>query len=599
MYDPLATSHNSPFASSSSAVPTPTWPAVPHSPELEPSFGKRPSAPPTPIKAAYDPNPREPQIYGQQEPGLISPSANTLSNGNNLERSQPYVRIRLTALDRNRKDILIRFDAQTNLPNFQGATYRNVSRSYAEFQRFAEQIVYSNPQTIIPALPLAQTSAPTDEEDDRLVKIMLQRWLTRICEDSVVIHDEELRSFVESDFGYQPTIRQKRKTSSGFSLLRRGVPDEDEELMAARYELTRLETQFFDAAKAIDKVSHARKAIAASQAELGNKLVSAANTEGHPQLANALRKLGRAYHSIADSQQAYSIGESVILGDSLGYQGMNSKSAKDTLLQRSLALEEAQTAAKSTINKRRQIERLKASSNIRPEKVDEALEELEEAQQIENILARRVDGISQNLHRAMITHSKYTHDDITACLIEHARSSLIHERTVKRELEAIRADVRQIGEAYRAPVSPQAQSATPVHERAANVPLPYSPVPSTPASAMASPVATNGHRDPLGDVRSPIPLAGPPLVGPVPAAAAAAPRPGIPGPLNGSMIIPPRSASAAPGVPPRSMTSTPVIPYGARAVGPDSAQTLGRSFNQSPRYKIDQREAARKLANFL
>jgi hypothetical protein len=47
-------------------------------------------------------------------------------------------------------------------------------------------------------------------------------------------------------------------------------------------------------------------------------------------------------------------------------------------LQRSQALEEAQNAAKTTINKRRQIERLKASSNIRPEKVDEALEELEE-----------------------------------------------------------------------------------------------------------------------------------------------------------------------------------------------------------------------------
>lgn len=53
---------------------------------------------------------------------------------------------------------------------------------------------------------------------------------------------------------------------------------------------------------------------------------------------------------------------------------------QETLLQRAQVLEEAQTAAKTTINKRRQIERLKASGNIRPEKVDEALEELEEVQ---------------------------------------------------------------------------------------------------------------------------------------------------------------------------------------------------------------------------
>lgn len=75
--------------------------------------------------------------------------------------------------------------------------------------------------------------------------------------------------------------------------------------MAARYELTRLETQFFEAAKAIDKLSHARKALAASEAELGNKLLSVASTEGHPQLANALRKFGRVWHSVADSEQVY------------------------------------------------------------------------------------------------------------------------------------------------------------------------------------------------------------------------------------------------------------------------------------------------------
>jgi hypothetical protein len=88
---------------------------------------------------------------------------------------------------------------------------------------------------------------------------MLQRWLTRISEDPILLHDEEVRSFVESDFGYQPTPNVRRKASSGFSLIKRGVPDEDEELQRARFELTKLEGQFFDAARAIDKLSRARK----------------------------------------------------------------------------------------------------------------------------------------------------------------------------------------------------------------------------------------------------------------------------------------------------------------------------------------------------
>ncbi|EEB96001.1 hypothetical protein MPER_04938, partial [Moniliophthora perniciosa FA553] len=217
---------------------------------------------------------KEPQIYGQPEAGLISPRDTVASNGTKFEKPEPYLRVKVTGLDRNRRDILVKLDAQTNLSNFTGTTYRNVSRSYVEFQQFYESIVHSNPQTIVPALPLAQTSAPTDEEDDRLVKIMLQRWLTRVCEDPILLHDEDLRSFIESDFGYQPTPRPRRKTSSGFSLIRRGVPDEDEELQRARFELTKLEGLFFDTAKAVDKLAISRKTLAAAHSEMGDKLVN-------------------------------------------------------------------------------------------------------------------------------------------------------------------------------------------------------------------------------------------------------------------------------------------------------------------------------------
>jgi hypothetical protein len=111
---------------------------------------------------------------------------------------------------------------------------------------------------------------------------------------------------------------------------------------------------------------------------MGNKLVNVATTEAHPPLANAMRKIGRTWHSIADIDSAQAISECVILGDSLGYQGLNARSAKETLQMRTAVLEEYQAAVKTTISKRRNIERLKASSNIRADKVDEALEEMEE-----------------------------------------------------------------------------------------------------------------------------------------------------------------------------------------------------------------------------
>ena len=65
----------------------------------------------------------------------------------------------------------------------------------------AEALAVTNPQSIIPALPLAQTSAATDEEDDRLVKLAFQKWLARIASDEALAREEELRRFIESEFG--------------------------------------------------------------------------------------------------------------------------------------------------------------------------------------------------------------------------------------------------------------------------------------------------------------------------------------------------------------------------------------------------------------
>ena len=122
-------------------------------------------------------------------------------------------------------------------------------------------------------------------------------------------------------------------------------------------------------------------------------------------------------------------------------------------------IEEYQEAVKATISKRRNIERLKASSNIRPERVDDALEELEEANKVENHLHQRVEGISQNLHRALHRHSRIAHEDIAAALIEHARTNILYERQLLRELESLLPDVRS--SANPAPLQPVGTSSIP------------------------------------------------------------------------------------------------------------------------------------------
>lgn len=64
-----------------------------------------------------------------------------------------------------------------------------------------------------------------------------------------------------------------------------------------------------------------------------------------------------------------------------------------------------------------------------------------QANKYEQILVRRADGISQNLHRALQTHRSLVTDDITTALIEYTRSSIMYERQLLRELESLRPDV--------------------------------------------------------------------------------------------------------------------------------------------------------------
>jgi hypothetical protein len=133
-------------------------------------------------------------------------------------------------------------------------------------------------------------------------------------------------------------------------------------------------------------------------------------------------------------------------------------------------LEEYQDAVKNTIAKRRNIERMKASSNIRPERVDDALEELEEANKVEQHLHRRVEGISQNLHRALVRHSRMAHEDLTAALIEHARTNLMYEKQLLRELESLRPDIKAAADPAPPPTSlPAAAAIAPLASRSATM----------------------------------------------------------------------------------------------------------------------------------
>lgn len=125
---------------------------------------------------------------------------------------------------------------------------------------------------------------------------------------------------------------------------------------------------------------------------------------------------------------------------------------------------------------------------------------LHQAERYEQILARRAEGISQNLHRSLARHKRLVTEDVTAALIEHVRSSIMYERQHLRELEALRPDVQNADKKHtptKSAVPPRPSYIPPLEEFAtkASIPPPLNSAP--PLGNGRTPSSTASHPGPL------------------------------------------------------------------------------------------------------
>ena len=127
---------------------------------------------------------------------------------------------------------------KTNLPKFRTTQVRDIKRSHSEFSKLADHLISSNPEAFVPAVPppLTSAGAGTDEDEAR-TKASMQRWLNYVCGNDVLMRDDEMIFFVESDAGYSPLMRMKQPATG----VRRKVikqfappPDDTPELHDAR-----------------------------------------------------------------------------------------------------------------------------------------------------------------------------------------------------------------------------------------------------------------------------------------------------------------------------------------------------------------------------
>ena len=275
----------------------------------------------------------------------------------------------------------------------------------------------------------------------------MQRWLNTVCSNDVLIRDEEVVFFVESDFGYSPAVRRKQPATG----VRRKMikqfappPDDTPELESARPVVKAFYLGTMETGQKVDRVVKARRGLGLAEAALGTALAQLALNENHPGMSNAFRKLGRTIQSVGDFHAAQATAEATTLADPLNYHSSDAFIVKETLTNRQILMRELESARKDTRSRLQTTEVLKSKGSIRRDKVDEALQALDEARNTEQHLDAKVHRVTSNLVQERRRWFARTTRDLRAAIRDHCLRQIEAERRTLATLETVRPDIRAI-----------------------------------------------------------------------------------------------------------------------------------------------------------
>lgn len=166
--------------------------------------------------------------------------------------------------------------------------------------------------------------------------------------------------------------------------------------------------------------------------------------EPHPGLANAYKKLGRVIQTVGDYHAAQATAEAATIGDPFQYHSQDAFIVKETLTNRQILIREFLQAQEVTRSKLNAADRLKASSSVRREKVDEAIAALDEARTNETHLFNKTSRVTQTLVQERRRWFDRTASDLRMEIRELVLREIEAERRTLALLESVRADVRSI-----------------------------------------------------------------------------------------------------------------------------------------------------------
>ena len=196
--------------------------------------------------------------------------------------------------------------------------------------------------------------------------------------------------------------------------------------------------------EAPNKAHHSLTGLGNAESDLSVKLHALNETELHPGLKAGYRKLSRTIQTVGDLHSVQGTTEATVLGEPLHYHSADSYIVKETLTNRHLLLRDLAQAQHTTSSKLNAADRLKSSTSVRRDKVDEALAALDDARHHEAYLHTKTTRVTSNLLHESRAWTERTASELRSAVRELAAREIESERRTLAVLEAARPEVRAI-----------------------------------------------------------------------------------------------------------------------------------------------------------
>lgn len=363
------------------------------------------------------------------------------------------IKLTLVAIEKNKPaNPILRFNAEVSgLPKFRQSTYKDIRRTYMEVLKFNQYLTVSNVEVFVPVLPIPQTSYPTGGEDElKQLHYVWQEWFDRITKNPILITDEEMVIFIESDFCYS-VINSKCRSAVASGFMRKTLkqlalpfdPFDDLALFRPMVKSAYLVCQKLH--KVLEQSQKCDRQLSALISELATKLRGLAQFEQvHPGMKNMWEKLAKVALIQAELLLVQLITDMASLGDGVHALSLDLYEVKEALTNRHLIMREYLQAQAQTKAKQIQAAKMKSKSSLDPMKVDEALNSLELSTMAEVNLQRQVKRISGEMNFERKEQIDFLEKKFQRMLKNFTLSRVDHNRKLLKHLESIRLDVRII-----------------------------------------------------------------------------------------------------------------------------------------------------------